>query len=321
MFRENQSTAASQNVFPASKIIGKKLIFDDSEQLDLAFRLGAFYLEIPSNLDLRPGIQLAKNFYKDLNSKASGYTGYKQRSFEKSALGYADRPDQVEQLQLELSLWNEFLPKDVCDLLNVMNTLSVQVLENVLEYSGISKDDWGLITGGALENKAGHVATMNHYRPEKEAIGIVSHKDSGFVTLLYANSPGYELKMNNEWYPMDPKDGYFMVNLGHIFEILTENLKKPIGAPEHRVRQLYSDKGVEDRISFTIFITPRYDYNIYQYDKNGSLGIYRDYMSFLKERFRKVNYGTHRSDDKNSQGLDRDNSSSGVKKLSSLYDE
>ncbi len=319
MFKENQPTATSQNIFPLSRIVGKKLIFNNAEELDLAFRLGAFYLEIPSNVDLNPGIELARNFYKDLDSNKPGYTGYKEVVFEKSSLGYADRPDQVEQLQLELSLWNEFLPKEVCNLLDVMNTLSVQVLENVLEYAGVSKDDWDLITGEALENKAGHVATINHYRAEKEAIGIVSHKDSGFITLLYANLPGYELIMNDTWHPMDPKDGYFMVNLGHALEILTENLKKPIGAPEHRVRQLYSD--VEDRISFTIFITPRYDSNIYQYKKSGALGIYKDYMSFLKERFRKVDYGTHRVNDKEIQTPDSNSPSGGVKKLSSLYDE
>jgi len=325
MLKENQSKLINnqslQNTFPVSEIIDGKLIFDDPKQADIAMRLGAFYLKIPSNLDLRPGIRLAHNFYKDLNIDAPDYTGYKQRSFEKSTLGYADRPDQVEQFQLELSLWDECLPKEVCDLLYIMNTLSVQILENVLEYSGISKDDWDLITGGALENKAGHTTTINHYRTEKEAIGIVGHKDSGFVTLLYANLPGYELKLNGEWFPMDPKDGCFLVNLGQVFEILTKNLKNSIIAPVHRVRQMYSDKNVEDRISFTIFITPRYDSNIYQYDTSGSLGIYGDYMSFLKDRFRKVKYANHRIKDKDDQNQDLDGPSNKVNKLSSLYDE
>lgn len=325
MSRVNQSTSithTSQNIFPVSEIIDGKLVFEDTKQADWALKTGVFYLKIPTNLDLGPGIKLAQNFYKDLNSNVPGYTGYKQRLFEKSSLGYADRPDQVEQLQLELPLWNEFLPKEVSDLLCSMNTLSVQVLESVLAYCGIPKNDWDLVIGGALENKAGHNTTINHYRPEKEAIGIVGHKDSGYITLLYVSSPGLEAKLNNEWYPIDPKDGYFIVNFGHILEILTENLKKPITAVEHRVRQLYRHQDANDRISFTIFITPRYDGHIYQYDNSGLLGIYRDYMSFLKERFRNVNYASHGAlNTEANPKLDADSPSNGVKKISSLYTE
>lgn len=317
-FKENQSSSiGTQPSFPVCELIEGKLVFSDSEQIDLALKTGVFYLKIPPNVDLTPGIKLAQNFYKDLDSNMPGYTGYKHQSFEESSLGYADRSDQVEQLQLELLLWNKFLPKEVCDLLHTMNTLSIQILESVLEYADIPRDDWDLITGGALKNEAAHNTTINHYRPEKKAIGIVAHKDSGYITLLYVSSPGLEGRLNDKWYPIDIKDGYFVVNLGHTLEILTENLKKPIHAIKHRVKQLDSDKNMGDRISFTIFITPKYEGNLYQYDNNGLLRVYRDYLSFLKERFREINYGSHGAlTDESSL----DTSSSDVKKLASLYD-
>jgi isopenicillin N synthase-like dioxygenase len=314
MTTKTERTVSPDLELPTSKIIDDKLIFDDPTQMELALKAGAFYLEVPSHVDVHWGIQLAQNFYKDLKGEMPGYTGYKQRSFEKTTLGYADRPDQVEQFQLELPLWNNYFPKEVCDLLYAMNLMSIQVMRNLLEYVDIPQKDWDIITNGSFENNAGHNTTINHYRTEKHATGLVGHKDSGYITLLYANLPGYEVMLDYEWYSVPPKDKYFIVNLGHVLEILTENLNQPMIASYHRVRQLHYDEITEDRISFTTFITPRYDGHIYQYDKNGSLQIYREYIAFLKERFRKVNYYNHR-------GLDKDTSSSQVKNIASLYEE
>jgi hypothetical protein len=325
MSKENYSasvtTQSSQGVFPISKMVKGKLIFENTTHADMAYNIGAFYLKIPEHIDMEPGTYLAQNFHKDLDSNMPDFTGYKQHPFEKSSFGYVDRPDQVEQFQLELSLWAEYLPKKVCDVVSTMNMLSVQVLENMLEYYDIPKEDWAPITGGSLENKAGHLATISHYRPEKKAIGIVGHKDGGYITLLYSTTPGYEVKIGDEWHSMDPKEGYFIVNLGQSFEILTANCKKRINAPEHRVRQLYSGNGVEDRTSVAIFVTPRLDSDIYQYNVAGSLEVYRDYLSFLKERFRKINYVNDRVDGLNAASESNTSKSGTPPKFSELYDD
>ncbi len=279
--------------FPKATLIDGSLKFNSDNDYDFALSQGVFFLKIPESLDVKPGIKFSENFYKKKNNSSDdGYKGFKNLAYDDSILGYSDRHDQVEQIQLELGLWNKYFEKDLAELLGAMNKLSLQIVENIFARSGIDSKYWDVITGGASKSTALQYCIFNHYRTSIENVGITKHKDSGFITVLYSPEPGLEAYSEGQWVPIDPEPGYFTINLGHSFEVLTSKLDRPVVAVDHRVKQIIKPAGQPDRFSFGTYIGPRFDMNLFQYQDN-NLVFYQTFLEFQQIKAREMGYEFH----------------------------
>jgi isopenicillin N synthase-like dioxygenase len=283
----------SITTFPKSEICDGSLCFQSEIDYQNALKEGVFFVKIPKDIDVKPGIKFCENFYKKKdNGIDKEYKGFNQLSYNDSILGYSDRHDQVEQVQLEIPLWNKYFPQELSNLLFMMNKLGLLIVENIFEKVGITKKYWDVITGGASKSTALQYCIFNHYRSLKNRIGITKHKDSGFITVLYSPEPGLEALTDERWVSIYPEDGYFTINLGHSFEVLTGKQNLSIKAVEHRVKEIKKSSNEPDRYSFGTYIGPRFDMNLFQYD-NGKLVFYKTFIEFQKIKAKEMGYEFH----------------------------
>ncbi|RNG23565.1 2OG-Fe(II) oxygenase family protein [Streptomyces botrytidirepellens] len=279
---------------PAAAVEAGRLRFASAGDADQALRLGAFNLAVPEDLDVTAGLAFCRSFYKPATDDHDRHHGHREHGHPDSKLGYEDRPDQVEQLQLESFLWQRYLPGEVTATLRRMRELTLDTLYGVFDAIGIPEEDRELVTGGAREDKGLCYTTVNHYRAGlSDRAGIVEHSDSGFITTICTDQPGYEILHEGRWLPVRERAGHFTVNLGDAFRVLTRKLPRPATAVYHRVPELRPDAGAPDRSSFTIYMGPRYDMSLYQYDTEGELREFQGFREFSVEKAGKLGYEFH----------------------------
>ncbi|MGR3932426.1 2OG-Fe(II) oxygenase family protein [Streptomyces sp. BRA346] len=279
---------------PAAAVKAGRLRFASAGDADQALRLGAFNLAVPEDLDVTAGLAFCRSFYKPATDSHDRYHGHREHGHPDSKLGYEDRPDQVEQLQLESFLWQRYLPGEVTTVLRRMRELTLDTLYGVFDAIGIPEEDRELVTGGARKDTGLCYTTVNHYRAGlSDRSGIVEHSDSGFITTICTDQPGYEILHEGRWLPVRERAGHFTVNLGDAFRVLTRKLPRPVTAVYHRVPELRPDAGAPDRSSFTVYMGPRYDMSLYQYDTQGELREFQGFREFSVEKAGKLGYEFH----------------------------
>jgi isopenicillin N synthase-like dioxygenase len=276
-----------------SEIIGNKLVF---EKGDMGFKKalldGFFFLKSPENLSLDPGDLFAGNFYKEKEGllNIDNYRGFKIHTSDTLAEheGYYCREvDQTEQFFLEERFWEKIYPQDLKNLAIELKNISIIILKNILTKLEIPETVWSQGTGGCTDGNGMYHLTFNHFRPEKEARGLNTHKDSGWVTVLRSTSPGLEALINGQWAPILPKKGYFIINFGCAFEIFTRKTMYPVTAVTHRVLQQKNSKNSDHRFSYALFSDNSLDENkckgLYEYDGKNSLLLKMNFKTFLND--------------------------------------
>lgn len=277
---------------PVAEVDNGRLRFTALDDQQTAFALGAFLLRKPTSIELEPGLKLCRNFYKPADE--SRYRGHHEAKHEESSLGYEDRPDQVEQLQIEDHLWVHYFPDEVATELEKMRGLTLIVLEELLRLAGIRREHWETITGGARARTNLCYSTINHYRSSLDRrLGIVEHTDSGFITTICADQPGFEIYTGDDWRPVREQPGHFVVNTGDAFEVLTRELPNPIQSVLHRVVATHPDRDREDRSSYTVYMGPRFDMSLYQYTADGTLTKYQGFREFSVAKAARMGYEFH----------------------------
>lgn len=212
-----------------------------------------FRLAVPAELDLGPGIRFAREFW----TEPAGTSTDRYRGFRSCPDVYFDRENfQTEHVLADRWGRKSTFPSAVAALAENMNALALVVLRATLQQIGIDPSLWSTVTGGAAEDRGTHWFASNHYRPEREQPGCAPHKDTGFVTVLYIEHTGLEAAVENDWVPIEPTSGEFLVNFGGSLELLTERLPTPVRAVLHRVRHTAPAPGAEHRFSFAAFINP-----------------------------------------------------------------
>ncbi|MDG9719745.1 2OG-Fe(II) oxygenase family protein [Streptomyces sp. DH24] len=280
---------------PAAAVETGGLRFASADDADRALALGAFNLAVPDDLDVSAGLAFCRSFYRPAGDDPTDrHRGHREHGHPESKLGYEDRPDQVEQLQLESHLWQRYLPDEVTAVLERMKKLTLETLYGVFDAAGVPEKDRDLVTGGARQDTGLCYTTVNHYRAGlSDRAGIVEHSDSGFITTICTDQPGYEILHEGRWLPVRERAGHFTVNLGDAFRVLTRKLPRPVTAVYHRVPELRPDAGAPDRSSFTIYMGPRYDMPLYQYDTEGRLREFQGFREFSVEKAGKLGYEFH----------------------------
>lgn len=280
---DNLHPMGAEISLPTAQVIEGSMVFDGAAGMAEALDIGAFLVTVPQGWDMAPGLELCRNYYKPTRFAGDRYRGHREEPHSDSSLGYADRPDQVEQLQIESQHWHTYLPEDLVGLLRQMKQLTADILCSCFRAAGIPEKDWPLITGGLQEGTGWCHTTVNHYRAGLGGRpGIVQHTDSGFITLIYADRGGLEVLYNGEWHKVRYRPDCFMVNFGATAGILTDKLPNPMTAVIHQVPEIPEDNNGYgyDRSSFTVFLGPRYDMDIYQYSADGALEEYMNFRDF-----------------------------------------
>jgi 2-oxoglutarate-Fe(II)-dependent oxygenase superfamily protein len=265
-----------------ARVVSGNLRFNDDGGFARALDTGCFLLAIPPELDVQPGVILCREFYREPVDGSSALAAY--RGFRKIEGIYFDREHfQTEHLLLDGPARTRYFPDDVVGMCVQMNQLGLLVLRAALGALGVSGSLWSEVTGGAVDGQGTHWFAASHYRPERDQLGCAPHKDTGFVTILYIEQPGLEAYTDGTWVSVDPVPGFFVVNFGGAFELLTQALRRPVKAILHRVRKCSAAAGVEDRFSFAAFANPPTTGNLYQVYDDGSASTVQSVEEFLRE--------------------------------------
>jgi len=284
------SSESTEHVrLPVAETRGGGVEFDRPDGAAEALRAGAFLLRMPDDLDPAPGLDLCRRFYLP-PVPGDRYRGHREHGHPASKLGYEDRPDQVEQLQIEAHLWQRYFPEEVTSLLERMEEITGTALHALLSAAGVPAGDADEALGGHHGGLC--YTTVNHYRGDLDRrVGIVEHTDSGYITLFHADQPGFEVLDNGRWTPIELPERHFVVNLGDAFDVLTRHLPHPGTAVLHRVAA--AGPGQPDRSSFTIYMGPSYDMVLRQYTSDGELVDYQSFRDFSVAKAARMGYQFH----------------------------
>ncbi|WGL60399.1 2OG-Fe(II) oxygenase family protein [Pigmentibacter sp. JX0631] len=255
-----------------SEFIDENIVFSNGEEGFLrAIHDGFFLLKIPSNFSVSLGDKFTNNFFRAKNGdKDDAYRGYKDVKIQGFFQGYFDREnDQLENFFIEMSHWKEFLPAEIEALGHAMADLGIGVLKSILLKIGVAESHIDTVTSG-LSKKNGHqMLAFNHYRSEKKTRGTKFHRDSGWITVLRCTEPGLVAFIDNKLYALNPKEGYFVINFGSAFELLTETMQLPVKANIHGVLQTIRKPGQKNRTSYVVFLDSNLKGQIFRYE-NGT---------------------------------------------------
>ncbi|TDB55632.1 2OG-Fe(II) oxygenase family protein [Photorhabdus luminescens] len=269
-----------------SHLEGDNLIFDDSDGFDRAFRHGFFLLKAPSYMNFEHGDRFAHHFFEPATEgDLRPYTGFRSCTLSTDYEGYYDRKhDQWENFHIERKHWN-LIPSEVATLGRHMAHAGICILHSVLNYVGIPRRDWELITGGLSEGLGNQTLGFNHYRSEKTARGSKFHRDVGWVTVLRTTERGLLAYIDDELLTIDPVPGYLIINFGSTIELLTENLTKNVRANIHGVVRTERN-GQRDRTSYVMLLDNNVTGNIYKYGPQGPIKVqsFKEFASQELER-------------------------------------
>lgn len=196
-------------------------------------RVGCAYFPIPEELKtyVPSTLQLASS----LNSSYEGHAGYSR-----------EKNQQIELLYFERKDWH-YYPEKTARLADGMSRIAQFIVLKIAQSLEIDLQRLSIATGGLNEGKGKSYFKVMHYDSSKNFAGLPWHKDVRFVTVLYTNQKGLEGLVSGQELSIEPKDGYFLINLGVFFEALVNDSKK-LNALVHQVRQVQ-----EDRVSFGVF--------------------------------------------------------------------
>lgn len=254
--------------------------FESSDgKIKRALKDGFFYLEMSEKCrELIPhGIDFANRFYSDEKIKTLKFS-------ELSCYHSRDNSTvQVESFYLEHAFWVQVFSVELLQLSDLMNTLAQNILEKALVIANVPHEIWNEGTG-QLTNGGGlrHMA-FNHYRPQKQGLGINPHVDFGHVTVLFINKPGLQVEIDGKWVDVPPKKDHFVINFGKTLEMFCNDSSVLLGA-KHQVRQLQ-----EERISFNLVFDNGEATPLYKMENKSLVKIYNTAKEYIDKSF-KENY-------------------------------
>ncbi|MQT41171.1 hypothetical protein GHO31_19250 [Pseudomonas sp. FSL R10-2172] len=173
-----------------------------------------------------------------------------------------------------------------------MAAIGISVLRSTLTHLKLPVSDWPCISSGLSENGGHQMLAFNHFRSSKKARGCKFHRDSGWVTVLRSTEPGLYAWINGQIRAINPEPGYFIINFGSSFEVLTERLETPVRANIHGVAQLEPREPGRERTSYALFLDSALDGTIYQY-RRGRAVVLQSVADFAEQEVARTYDRTH----------------------------
>jgi isopenicillin N synthase-like dioxygenase len=239
----------------------QRLIFRTSEDQDLAWELGIFYLKVPDWLDL----EVARRFGRDILDLKSPYRNIPQYGELEGFISLEN--NQQTKLALRRHRWDEHYPTEIAQFGRQLDDIGRAVIREVFRQSGIPEDLWTDASGGYSSGQGTAFLNFVHYDTSQPDLGLRPHTDYGFVTILDATSPGLQIELDGQFRDVPVLDGHLVINFGEALNFITQHSNRSVGAVVHRVTSQASSNPVRHGIVY--FANPDLDGLVKQFNTEG----------------------------------------------------
>lgn len=239
----------------------QRLIFRTSEDQDLAWELGVFYLKAPDWLDLEE----ARRFGQDILDPESPYRTIPQYGELEGFIALEN--NQQTKLALRRHRWDEHYPTEIAQFGRQLDDIGRAVIREVFRQSGIPEHLWTDASGGYSSGQGTAFLNFVHYDTSQPNLGLRPHTDYGFVTILDATSPGLQIELEGQFRDVPVLDGHLVINFGEALNFITQHSNRSVAAIVHRVTSQAASNPVRHGIVY--FANPDLDGSLKQFDVQG----------------------------------------------------
>jgi len=239
----------------------RSLSFSSPEELDRAWKLGAFYLEIPDTFQAKRAFE----FGSEVLAAESRYRAVPKFGELEGFIALDN--NQQTKLALSRDRWNDYYPEDIVRLGRQLDELGIIITREVLRQSSIPPSRWACASGGYSSGGGSAFLNFVHYDTRKPDWGLRPHTDYGFVTILMTNAPGLQIEVDGQFCDVPHSPEHFVINFGEAFNYTTLYSERSVAAVVHRVLNQKSTDSV--RQSIVYFANPDLDGNLIQVDAQG----------------------------------------------------
>ena len=239
----------------------RRLIFETTEDQDVAWKLGVFYLEVPDWLDLGE----ARRFGRNILDPDSPYRSIPQYSELEGFISLEN--NQQTKLALRRHRWGEHYPTQIAKFGRQLDDIGRAVIHEVFQQSGIPEHLWSEASGGYSSGLGTAFLNFVHYDTSQPDLGLRPHTDYGFVTILDATSPGLQIELDGQFRDVQVLDGCLVINFGEALNFITQHSNRSVAAIVHRVTSQASSNPVRHGIVY--FANPDLDGVLPQFTVDG----------------------------------------------------
>ena len=238
-----------------------RLMFQNSEDQDVVWKLGVFYLKVPDWLDL----EVARRFGRDILDPDSPYRNIPQYGELEGFIALDN--NQQTKLALRRHRWDKHYPTEIAHFGRQLDDIGRAVIREVFRQSGIPEELWTDASGGYSSGEGTAFLNFVHYDTSQPDLGLRPHTDYGFVTILDATSPGLQIEIEGQWSDVPVLEGHLVINFGEALNFITKHSNRSVAAIVHRVTSQAASNPVRHGIVY--FANPDLDGSLKQFDVQG----------------------------------------------------
>lgn len=239
----------------------QRLIFRTSEDQDVAWKLGVFYLKAPDWLNL----EVARRFGRDILEPESPCRNIPKYGELEGFISLEN--NQQTKLALRRHRWDEHYPTEIAQFGRQLDDIGRAVIREVFRQSGIPEERWADASGGYSSGQGTAFLNFVHYDTSQPDLGLRPHTDYGFVTILDATSPGLQIELEGQFRDVPVLDGHLVINFGEALNFITQHSNRSVAAIVHRVTSQAASNPVRHGIVY--FANPDLDGSLKQFDVQG----------------------------------------------------
>ena len=239
----------------------QRLIFRTSEDQDVAWKLGVFYLKAPDWLNL----EVARRFGRDILEPESPCRNIPKYGELEGFISLEN--NQQTKLALRRHRWDEHYPTEIAQFGRQLDDIGRAVIREVFRQSGIPEERWADASGGYSSGQGTAFLNFVNYDTSQPDLGLRPHTDYGFVTILDATSPGLQIELEGQFRDAPVLDGHLVINFGEALNFITQHSNRSVAAIVHRVTSQAASNPVRHGIVY--FANPDLDGSLKQFDVQG----------------------------------------------------
>ena len=238
-----------------------QLIFGSTENQDLAWRLGIFYLKAPDSLDLAG----ARQFGQEILDPQSPFRDIPQYGELEGFISLEN--NQQTKLALRRHRWDEHYPTEIANFGRELDQVGMAIIQEVFRQSGIPEPLWGEASGGYATGEGTAFLNFVHYDTRQPDLGLRPHTDYGFVTILDATAPGLQIELDGQFVDVPVLSDHLVINFGEALNFITQHSDRSVSAIVHRVTSQAESDPMRHGIVY--FANPDLEGELKQFDAEG----------------------------------------------------
>ena len=239
----------------------QRLVFETSQDQDVAWTLGVFYLKVPDWLDLEE----ARRFGRDILDPDSPYRDTPKYGELEGFIALEN--NQQTKLALRRHRWDDHYTAEIAQFGRQLDDIGRAVIREVFRQSGIPEHLWSQASGGYSSGQGTAFLNFVQYDTSQPNLGLRSHTDYGFVTILDATAPGLQIELDGQFRDVPVLDGHLVINFGEALHFITQYSHRSVAGIVHRVTSQAASNPVRHGIVY--FANPDLDGALKQFNAEG----------------------------------------------------